>query len=161
MSNPTTHAGLNVRGHIARPTTITIAFWAFIASTLLGLANGVVTLLSGDSVGQIAQTAIAGDRSDVPSVQISQVTTATNASALVFSVIMSLLYVVFAAKVRAGRNWARILLTVVAGLQLLAITFSQSTTTLGYMGALCAVVGAVACLAKPSNEYFAAKKAAR
>ncbi|MEV7042541.1 hypothetical protein [Amycolatopsis sp. NPDC051061] len=160
MSNQSIEAGSNAPGHIARPTTITIAFWAFIASTLLGLANGVVTLLSGNSVGQVAQTVIVGDGTDGADTQVTQVTTAASAGALVFSVIMSLLYILFAAKVRAGRNWARILLTVVAGLQLLAITFGQSTT-LGYVSGLCAVVGAVGCFVKPSNDYVAAMKTAR
>jgi hypothetical protein len=160
MSNQSIEAGSNAPGHIVRPATITIAFWAFIASTLLGLANGVVTLLSGNSVGQVAQTVIVGDGTDGADTQVSQVTTAASAGALVFSVIMSLLYLLFAAKVRAGRNWARILLTVIAGLQLLAITFGQSTT-LGYVSALCAVVGAVGCFVKPSNDYVAAMKTAR
>jgi hypothetical protein len=157
MSNQSIQAGSNAPGHIARPTTITIAFWAFIASTLLGLASGAVTLLSGNSVGQVAQTVIVGDGTDVADTQVSQVTTAASAGALVFSVIMSLLYVLFAAKVRAGRNWARILLAVIAGLQVLAITFGDSTT-LGYLSALCGLVGAVLSFAKPSNEYVEAMK---
>jgi hypothetical protein len=160
MSNQSIQTGSNAPGQIARPTTITIAFWAFIASTLLGLASGVVTLLSGNPVGQVTQTVIVGDGTDTADTQVSQITTATSAGVLVFSVIMSLLYVLFAAKVRAGRNWARILLTVIAGLQLLAIMFEQSTT-LGYVGTLCAVGGAASCFAKPSNAYVAAMKAAR
>ncbi|MEV7045104.1 hypothetical protein [Amycolatopsis sp. NPDC051061] len=160
MSNPSIQAGSNAPGRATRPTTITVAFWAFLASTLLGLANGVVTLLSGNSVGNATSTVIVDNGTELTETQVDQVATATNAGALVFSVIMSLLYVLFAAKVRAGRNWARILLTVVTGLQLLAITFGQSTT-LGYLSALSALVGAVLCFAKPSNDYFAAVKTSR
>jgi hypothetical protein len=157
MSNQSIQAGSNAPGHAARPTTITVAFWAFLASTVLGLANGVVTMINGNSVGQAAQTVIVGNGSDVPDTQVSQITTVTNTGALVFSVIMSLVFVLFAAKVRAGRNWARILLAVIAGLQVLAITFGDSTT-LGYLSALCGLVGAVLSFAKPSNEYVEAMK---
>jgi hypothetical protein len=159
MSNQAIQAGSNAPGH-TRPTTITVAFWAFVLSTLLGLANGVVVLLSGNSVGDVTSEVIVGNGTELTETQVNQVSTVTNAGALVFTVLMSLLYVVFAAKVRAGRNWARFLLAVVAGLQLLGITFGQSTT-LGYLSALSAVFGAVLSFAKPSNDYVAAIKASR
>ncbi|SEF27703.1 hypothetical protein SAMN05421837_1031000 [Amycolatopsis pretoriensis] len=143
-----------------RPTTITIAFWAFLASTILGLTNGVVALFTGNSSGDAVRTVVVENGTDLSQQQVDQVSTVTNAGALVFSVIMSLLYILFAAKLRSGRNWARVLLTVVAGLQLLAITFGQSTI-LGYFSAMSAVVGAVSSFVNPSNDYFRAVKAAR
>jgi hypothetical protein len=53
-----------------------------------------VTLLSGNTTGQVTQSVIVGDGSEVPDTlisQISQVTAAASTGALVFSLIMSLL----------------------------------------------------------------------
>jgi len=79
----------------------------------------------------------------------------------VLAVIFAGLYVLFAFKLRAGRNWARIVLTVIAALDLLTLVSGSAGTVVGYIGALAAVIGCVMSYMANSNGYIRAVKAAR
>ena len=92
--------------------------------------------------------------------QIDQAVNVTMITAVVIAVVIAGLYLLFAFKLRAGRNWARIVLTVLAALQLLSVLTGQSTIG-GYLAVLAAVVGVVLSFTGPSNAYFAAAKAQR
>ena len=78
---------------------------------------------------------------------------------VVFTIIAAL-YALFAFKLRAGRNWARIVLTIIAVLDLLGL-ISRNGNPIGYVGALAAIVGCVLSYLPNSGAYFAAVKASR
>ncbi|MET0864388.1 MAG: hypothetical protein ABWZ98_08620, partial [Nakamurella sp.] len=87
--------------------------------------------------------------------------------------IFAAVYLLFAFKMRAGRNWARIVLTVFGGLTLLsAVTRTANTVTVGnqsyttnsgpgWVTAVLALVGIILMYVGQSNQYFADAKARR
>ena len=97
----------------------------------------------------------------------------------IFTVVIALVfvavYLLFAFKMYAGRNWARIVLTVFGALTLLsAFTPTNRSVTVGseiynidtgawagWVTALLALVGIVLMFLAPSNKYFAESKAYR
>ena len=95
-------------------------------------------------------------------------------STVVAGVIFLGLYLLFAFKMRAGRNWARVVLTVLSALSILSsfsasasvtvnghIYKSSSTQISGVIGAILGVVAIVLMYLAASNAYFSASKAAR
>jgi len=82
------------------------------------------------------------------------------------------LYLLFALKMRAGRNWARIVLTVLSALSIGSTAHSSTTIrvndqaftastsqAVGWFGAALAVVAIVLMFMPASNAYFAAGNA--
>ncbi|WP_103352311.1 hypothetical protein [Amycolatopsis sp. CA-128772] len=144
----------------ARPGTVEGAFWAFLASTVIGLIGGVLIFANRDGIAQALRDANRQRGGNLTDAQIDQTVNATMITAVVIAVIIAALYLLFAFKLRAGRNWARIVLTVLTALQLLSLLIGQSTIG-GYLAVLAAVVGVVLSFTGPSNAYFASLKAPR
>ncbi|MFJ7219243.1 hypothetical protein [Amycolatopsis sp. NPDC098790] len=144
----------------ARPSTVEGAFWAFIASTVLSLVGGFLIFASRDAIADTLRNSNRQSGGSLTDAQIDQAVTITMVIALVIAVVIAALYLLFAFKLRAGRNWARIVLTVITALQLLSVLVGQSTV-LGYISVVAAVVGVVLSFLTPSNAYFAANKPIR
>jgi hypothetical protein len=144
----------------ARPSTINAAFWAFIASTVIGLLGGVLVFANKDAIVEATRNADRQKGTGLTDAQIDQAVTLTIVVAVVIAVIIALLYLLFAVKLRAGRNWARIVLTIITALQLLSVLAGESSIA-GYVSVLAAVVGVVLSFTAPSNAYIAAAKTAR
>ncbi|SFW85318.1 hypothetical protein [Amycolatopsis australiensis] len=138
-----------------RPSTVEGAFWAFIASTVLGLVGGVLIFASRDAIAAALRDSTRRSGGTLTDAQIDQAVNITMIVALVIAVIIAALYLLFAFKLRAGRNWARIVLTVITALQLISLLAGQSTV-LGYVSVAAAVVGVILSFLTPSNAYFAA-----
>jgi hypothetical protein len=144
----------------ARPSTVEGSFWAFIASTVIGLVGGFLIFASRDDLADALRNSNRQTGGGLTDAQIDQAVTLTMVVALVIAVIIAALYLLFAFKLRAGRNWARIVLTVITALQLLSVLVGQ-TTVLGYISVVVAVIGVVLAFLAPSNAYFAAGKVVR
>jgi hypothetical protein len=144
----------------ARPGTINGAFWAFIASTVIGLIGAVLLFAGKDAIVTAARDASRKNGTNLTDAQIDQAATLTIVVAVVIAVIISLLYLLFALKLRAGRNWARIVLTVITVLQVLSVLVGQGSIG-SYISVLAAVVGVVLSFTAPSNAYINAAKTAR
>jgi hypothetical protein len=142
-----------------RPGTINGAFWAFIASTVIGLLGGVLVFANKDALVDSTRNASRQNGTGLTDAQIDQAVTLTIGVAVVIAVVIALLYLLFAVKLRAGRNWARIVLTVITALQLLSVLTGQSSIA-GYVSVLAAVVGVVLSFTAPSNAYINAAKTA-
>ena len=141
-----------------RPGTIEGAFWSFIASTVIGLVGGFLIFANRDTLVDTMRDASRRAGNGLTDAQIDQAVNITMIVAVVIAVIIAALYLLFAFKLRAGRNWARIVLTVITALQLLSVLAGQSTV-LGYVAVLAAVIGVVLSFLTPSNNYIAAVKA--
>jgi hypothetical protein len=141
-----------------RPGTIEGAFWAFIAAPVIGLIGGLLIFANRDKIATTLRDANRQRGGNLTDAQIDSTVNVTMITAVVISVIIAALYLLFAFKLRAGRNWARIVLTVLAALQLLSLLVGQSTIG-GYAAVLAAVVGVVLSFTGPSNAYIAAVKA--
>jgi hypothetical protein len=141
-----------------RPGTIEGAFWAFIAAPVIGLIGGLLIFADRDKIAATMRDTNRQRNGTLTDAQIDQAVNVTMITAVVIAVIIAGLYLLFAFKLRAGRNWARIVLTVLAALQLLSVLTGQSTIG-GYVAVLAAVVGVVLSFTGPSNAYLAAGKA--
>ncbi|MEQ0558127.1 hypothetical protein ABJI51_03505 [Amycolatopsis sp. NEAU-NG30] len=144
----------------ARPGTVEGAFWAFIAATVISLVGGLLIFGSRDTIADAMREANRRGNGALTEAQIDQAVTVTMVIAVVIAVIIAALYLLFAFKLRAGRNWARIVLTVLTALQLLSVLVGQSTVV-QYIAVLAALVGVVLSFTGPSNAYFAAAKTPR
>jgi ABC-type Fe3+ transport system permease subunit len=142
------------------PTEITLAFWGWLVAAVIVLVGGLVVL------GQKQQIIDALNKVDTTS-QLRSVNVESQAqtamiAAIAAAVIICVLYVFFAFKLRAGRNWARIVLTVVAALNLIdLLTNSDTASALSYVGGLIAVAAAVLSYLPKSNGYIRESKRAR
>ncbi|MEC3979700.1 hypothetical protein [Amycolatopsis sp. H20-H5] len=142
------------------PTEITVSFWGYVVAAVIGLVGGILALgTQSDLADQMRATNNQGGA--LTDAQIDQLATILSVLALVFAVIFAGLYLLFAFKLKAGRNWARIVLTVLAALALLSLLFGAGGTWLAYIGEIAAVAGAVFSYLPNASAYFAAAKAAK
>jgi hypothetical protein len=154
-----------------RPNTVTFAFYCWLATTVVSIIGLILTLTS--PIWDLAVNA--ATRQNNVSLQGTSVQSLIN-TLKIFTVVIALIfvavYLLFAFKMYAGRNWARIVLTVFGALTLLsAFTPTSRTVTVGsevynintgawagYVTALLALIGIVLMFLAPSNKYFTESK---
>ncbi|MGW5055416.1 hypothetical protein [Actinokineospora sp. NPDC004072] len=143
----------------ARPRTVTIAFWLWIAVSavlLLSLAGALtIDRASVEQALREANTGISGD-------QLKQAADVFVAVAIALPLIFLVAFVGCAFPMRAGRNWARIVLTVFGGLLILLTLLGTAGANAGVAVAIIALVAAaiVPMYVRDSNEYFGARRRA-
>jgi hypothetical protein len=142
----------------APPTEIMASFWCYIGAAVLVVVGGLLYLGDKQTVLDTLRTA---NNTSLTESQLESLASVTVALVAVFAVIVAGLYALFAFKLRAGRNWARIVLTIIAALDLLGLLSGRGGAAVGYIGALAAVVGCVLSYLPNSGRYFAAVKASR
>ncbi|WP_409181608.1 hypothetical protein F9C11_34815 [Amycolatopsis sp. VS8301801F10] len=147
-------------GVLERPGTITGAFWAFVAATAVGVVAAVLLLFSKDALVDAARRANGQNAQQLTDAQIDQAATIAITMGVAIALVVALLHLLFAFKLRAGRNWARIVLTVLTALQVLSLLFGQGTV-IGYASAVCGVVGVVLSFLPESSRYIAESKTVR
>lgn len=111
-------------GGAQRPPTVEAAFWIAIVMPLLAVLASVITYFTmRDWVERVLERSIAAQGMNSGDPQFRQalsvahlVVQASLVGSIVFAVIMAVLWILFGIKMRAGRNWARITLTVFAAL---------------------------------------------
>lgn len=153
------------------PGPVNGAFLVYLIAALVALIGIIVTVTS-----DFWDEAIRDNAGMVPTNGLSteDAVNAAKIGAVVAGVIIVALYLLFAFKMRAGRNWARIVLTVLSALSIVSqFTFSASvevngrvyssslSDASGWVGTALAVVAIVLMFLPASNEYFARSKAAR
>lgn len=144
-------------GGPAAPTTITGAFYCYLLSTVISIVSGLLLLGNKD---EIANQLRGSNTSGLTEQQIDQAAQIALIVAVVIALLFALIYLWLAFKLRAGRNWARITLTVLTVLQVISLAAGQSSV-IGYLSALVAVIGLVFAYLGASNEYIAAVKRSR
>jgi len=158
-----------------RPNTVTWAFWCWIATTVASLITLIITLTSSVWTDAVNAGVDSGIRQSGQSINIdvqSLVNTVKIVSVIAFLVFAGV-YLLFAFKMRAGRNWARIVLTVFGALTLLS-SFNTSTSSVTVNGqtyassngsnwvtAVLALAGIILMYVGQSNKFFADSKARR
>jgi len=153
----------------AAPTTVNSAFYIYLVLAALAVLNVILVVTSGELDKAL----------DAPGVQdsglsVQSLVTAVRVTAIVTGVIVVALYVLFAVKMRAGRNWARIVLTVLTVLSLLSrFTVSASVTingqeyaatsgnVVGWISAIGGLIAVVLMYLPDSNKYFDAMRSRR
>jgi hypothetical protein len=142
----------------APPREVTISFWCYVAGAVIVLLSAVLSLGSKQTILDSLRSANTNGLTD------SQLQSAANVAIgfiVVIAIIIAGLYVLFAFKLKAGRNWARIVLTIIAALNLLSLVTNRGGSAVGIIGALAAVAGCVLSYLPNASAYFAAVKASR
>ncbi|WP_326837055.1 hypothetical protein VSH64_19470 [Amycolatopsis rhabdoformis] len=138
------------------PGTVLGAFWLYLVSTLVAIVGAVVLVANKQTIADAVRTAGQGKLTDA---QIQQTTTVGLWVAVAVAVVIALIYLWLAVKLKAGRNWARIVLTILTLLQIVSLIAGRGGTLLGYLSAGAAVVGLVLAYLPPSNAYLSASRA--
>ena len=138
------------------PSTVVNAFKLILVQVALSLVNIVVALLTTNTIREQVRTSS-------PALDQSMVDAAVGvaiAVAVVFGLISIGVWILLAFKVRAGKNWARIVTFVFAGLGLLSglASFAQPGSAFSHIVLLLAVAIDIALIVLltrgPSAEYF-------
>jgi len=145
---------------VTPPTEVLGAFWGYVVAAVVTLVAGLLSLGQKQEVIDSVRAANKQGGS-LTEDQINQVANLLITVVVVVAVIFAALYLLFAFKLRAGRNWARIVLTIIAALALLSLLFGRAGSVTGYIGELAAVIAAVLSYLPASNSYFTAAKASR
>lgn len=120
---PTPGGNQSETDRITQPRTVWLARWLWIAAAIVGFARSAIQL--ADRRAMIEQL-----REITPNLTQSEVDSAVNSGillVLLFSLAVAGLYVLLANRMAGGRNWARIVVLVLAG-------FGVISTVLGFIG---------------------------
>lgn len=145
---------------VRRPGTVEAAFWIYLVSAVLTFA---ATLLVFTAAGQQAIRDAVRQGVQTRGVNEDQLIQTAQIIAVVVGLIIVAIALLFVFKMRAGRNWARVVLTVFGVLSLLSL-FSgvrTGTSTPDFIGPIVTLVALVLMWLPASNEYFAAAKRRR
>ncbi|HEX5117073.1 MAG TPA: hypothetical protein VFW65_17915 [Pseudonocardiaceae bacterium] len=138
------------------PGSITGSFWCYVAAAVVSVIGALLFLGQKQTVANALRNA---NTTGLTEAQIQSAAGTVVTTALVLAIIFAALYVFFSFKLRAGRNWARIVLTIVAVLSLLSLLLNGGNLSiLGLIGDLAAVVGAILSYTPQSNQYISATK---
>jgi hypothetical protein len=138
----------------AVPKEINIAFAVWVLSTLVSM---VMEIIDADAIVEIYMRQMTAQ---APDMQLSPETVRN--MFLVIVVLVNLVLLLFAWKMRQGRNWARILLTVLAVLSLWSQAASVGmSSVLGLISVVITATGLVFMFVPAANAYFAAVKQQR
>ncbi|TFV60173.1 hypothetical protein E4P41_10720 [Geodermatophilus sp. DF01-2] len=149
-----------------RPTTVRVGIGAFLATLILGVIASLVQF--SDIDGLVAEAvAVAGD----PAVTEDIIRTGLVVGAVIGLLLVALeaLFIWFAWK---GRNWARIVLCVLGGINVVfglgalggaagGVASSGFLDSLSVFSLVLTLVGVVALLLRPSTEWYRAMTARR
>ncbi|MDR6866127.1 hypothetical protein J2Y69_000712 [Microbacterium resistens] len=125
------------------PTTVKIAFWILLVGLIIDLVSGVVFIISGFALQSSGQTANVDG-----TVTGGGIFIATGIVVLV----LALIELIILWKLRAGRNWARIVITI---LEILALgSVFAGVSVLSTIAIVLSIVALVLLWLPASNAYF-------
>lgn len=172
-ASPSYPGGTGLAEPPARPTTVALAFYAWLLLTALSLVSLIIVLSSPIWDQAVAEGVREADANGV-TLNVSSLVNTVKITAVVGYLIAAGLYLLFAFKMFTGRNWARVVLTIIGILAALgavlptyrSVTVQGTTYTVATYGIhwinLALTVGAVVLMyLAASNAYFAASKAYR
>jgi hypothetical protein len=145
------------------PKEVNWASALMIITALVGLITAIVQL--ADRTGFI--NAIRNANTSYTDAQINSAYNVARAIAIVVGIVFTALYVLLALQVRRGRNWARIVTTVLLGLGIvgglsgLAGAGPGTTKGLGIISLLVDIAIVVLLWLKPSTDFFNSRRRPR
>ncbi|HUQ56953.1 hypothetical protein [Lentzea sp.] len=145
-------------GRTLPPSTVNAAFAGFLVSCVFAVTSiGVLVGTHDDLVN-----ALRASGTQMTEEQLQSAATFTQVTFASIALVIALVQLWLAFKLRSGRNWARILLTVFTVVQVASLFIGEGTATLpAYGGALVAALAVVASWLPASNAYFETVKQAR
>ena len=147
---------------VPRPSEVGTAFWLWIANIVVGIVSVAVTFLTLDSTvtAQVRdQLATDPQLSTVNAESFVRIALVVGA---VFTLLFAGLKLFFLFKMRSGRNWARVTLTVFGGLSILLTVVSLGQASgieagFGLVGAILIVAAIVFMFTGGARDYFASR----
>ncbi|AZI57986.1 hypothetical protein EH165_07370 [Nakamurella antarctica] len=152
------------------------AFFIYLLTAILSLVSAILLVNSTIWARALAEGVLeAQSEADLAGtgLTVGAVINAARLVGVIAGVIFLALYLFFAFKMRAGRNWARIVLTVLSALSIVSqasgfgsvevngTAYSDSAEQIvGWLSAGCAVAAIVLMFTTVSNQFFAASKLA-
>ncbi|WP_420369948.1 hypothetical protein [Curtobacterium sp. L1-20] len=122
-----------------RPTSVTVSFVIWLVVVLANIIQGIISLVSG------------GGSSAAQSVG-----TAPLVGGAIFAFILAIVELIIVFKMRDGRNWARIVLLVLAILQVIGVGVGAASggNAFGFIGAVAVIVATILMFVGGANGYF-------
>ncbi|CAM5429113.1 hypothetical protein [Leifsonia shinshuensis] len=144
------------------PSTVNAAFWLYVASAVLSVIGGIVTIATAPgSKGAIIRQ-LQTSRANLNGQSLDQIANAAVGVAIGVSIVTlifwAITFVLFAFFMRRGANWARIVLTVLTVLSLFNII---PGFPFGLLQVLASIVAVILIWLRPSSAWFAAIKASK
>ncbi|TDV44288.1 hypothetical protein [Actinophytocola oryzae] len=134
------------------PGTIIVAFFGFLVSTVAALVTAGFLLGARDELAAVLR------KPNLTQQELDRAVTLAQGFAIGVVLLVGLVYLWLSFKLKAGRNWARVMLTVFTLLQVASLFATEGDTTTGYAGCAIAVLALVASYLPPSNVYIAERK---
>jgi hypothetical protein len=129
---------------VNRPATVTASFYIWLVTIALGLLGAVLLLVLS---GSAEMSAVAQANPEAA--------TAAIIIAAVISILVAVVQLIFVFQMNAGKNWARIVLLVLAALQVVSVlTGGGSASWATWLGLAVTVVATVLMFLPASNPYF-------
>lgn len=148
---------------VAPPREVVRATQLMFLRVAIGVISAIITFTTSGSIKDRIRT----DSPNLTPQQVDSAYAVIVGSAIFIGLIFAVLYILLAIQVRRGKNWARIVVWVLAGLGVLSGLFALGTPMTGADRLLEIVqllvdAAIIVLLAlRPSNEYFAARRAPR
>lgn len=122
-----------------RPTSVTVSFVIWLVVVLANIIQGIISLVSG------------GGSSAAQSVG-----TAPLVGGAIFAFILAVIELIIVFKMRDGRNWARIVLLVLAILQVIGVGVGAASggNAFGWIGGIAVIVATILMFVGGANGYF-------
>jgi len=122
-----------------RPTSVTVSFVIWLVVVLANILQGIISLVSG------------GGSSAAQSVG-----TAPLVGGAIFAFILAVIELIIVFKMRDGRNWARIVLLVLAILQVIGVGVGAASggNAFGWIGGVAVIIATVLMFVGGANGYF-------
>ncbi|USX53136.1 hypothetical protein [Lentzea sp. HUAS12] len=138
-------------GRTTPPGTVVAAFVGFLVSCVFAVTSvGVLVGTRDDLVD-----ALRSSGTSMTEEQLQSAATVTQVTFATVAVVIALVQLWLAFKLRSGRNWARVLLTVFTVFQVGSLFVGEGSATLpAYGGAAVAALAVIASYLPASNVYF-------
>lgn len=142
------------------PGSVTGAFLLYLLNALVSLASIIV--LFGEGARADLRRELAAQQSNLSEADLDSLVRVGFIVVIGIAVVFIALFLFFAFMMRAGRNWARIVLTVLSGLSIAGSlggnAYSTGQDWATWAGLAFSVVAIVLMFLTPSNEYFQRSK---
>ena len=132
------------------PRTIIASFLGFLAATVTVVAGGVFLAMSAPELAEELRKT----DSTMTQAEIDRAVTFAQGLGIAVAVVFALGYLWLAFKLKAGRNWARVVLTVLT-LGQVGVAVATGSTTAGYVSCAVAVLAVVLSYLPSANAYIA------
>lgn len=139
--------------NLPAPTPVQVSFWLWVATAVVSVIGALLGFTQRDAA---LATVRGANTANLSEAQLEAAVTFGLVLAAVFLIVFAGLYLLFAFKARAGRNWARIVLTVLTVIDVLVLAINFSLVS--GLSTLVAVVAVVLLFLPASSQFYAASR---